>query len=76
VSKFSASVTVKLHGGPLDGKSAVSYGAVVGSLIDVNHHNYRVTTVDTIPGWTEMIANATWVDKKSLVPRMVVKPKL
>ncbi len=77
MSKFSASVTVKLHGGPLDGKSAVSYGAVVGSLIDVNHHNYRVTTVDTIPGWTEMIANATWVAKRPLVARsLVVKPKL
>jgi hypothetical protein len=66
VSKFKASVTVKLHGGPLDGKSAVSYGAEVGSLIDVNHHAYRVTQVDSIPGWNEMVGNANWVAKKPL----------
>jgi hypothetical protein len=74
LTRSSASVTVKLVGGPLNGKSAVSYGAVVGSLIDVNHHSYRVTKVDSIPGWTEQIASATWVEKRPLVPR-VTKPK-
>ena len=34
-SRLSASVTVKLRGGPFDGKSAVAYGAFVGGLIDV-----------------------------------------
>jgi len=75
LSKLSASVTVKLHGGPLDGKSAVSYGAVAGSLIDVNHHSYRVTKVENVPGWNEMVGSANWIDKKPL-PKPIVKPKV
>jgi hypothetical protein len=76
VSRTGASVTVKLVGGPLNGKSAVAYGAVVGSLIDVNRSKYRVTKVDTIPGWTEMIASATFVDPKTASPKPAVdKPK-
>jgi hypothetical protein len=72
---------VKLVGGPLNGKSAVSYGAVVGSLIDVNRSKYRVTKVDSIPGWNEQIASATFVDHVPMVPKpimpkpLVVKPK-
>jgi hypothetical protein len=69
MTKYSASVTVKLRGGPFDGQSAVAYGAVVGSLIDVNHKNYRVTKVESIPGWNEMIASATFEEKKPLKPR-------
>ena len=69
MTKFNASVTVKLHGGPLDGKSAVSYGAQVGSLIDVNHHSYRVTTVESIPRWNELIGNATFVEKAKAAPK-------
>jgi len=77
LTKYSASVTVKLRGGPFDGKSAVAYGAVVGSLIDVNHTNYRVTKVDTIPGWTELIASATFEEKKPLkLKRLQVDPQL
>jgi hypothetical protein len=64
MSGAKVSVTVKLHGGPLDGKSAVSYGAVVGSLIDVNHHSYRVTSVESVPRWNELVGNATFVEKK------------
>jgi hypothetical protein len=81
VTRNTASVTVKLVGGPLNGKSAVAYGAVVGSLLDVNRSKYRVTKVDTIPGWTEQIASATFVDPKPIVPKavvakpLVVKPK-
>ena len=66
MSKTSASVSVKLHGGPLDGKTAISYGAQVGSLIDVNHHSYRVTSVESVPGWNEMVGSARWVEKKAV----------
>ncbi|TMF22773.1 MAG: hypothetical protein E6I28_14245 [Chloroflexi bacterium] len=69
MSKLSASVTVKLHGGPLDGKSAVSYGAVAGSLIDVNHHAYRVTKVENVPGWNELVGTATFVQKAKVAPK-------
>jgi hypothetical protein len=83
VTRSTASVTVKLVGGPLNGKSAVAYGAVVGSLIDVNRHSYRVTKVDNIPGWSEQIASATWIEKHPMVPKVpaassikpVVKPR-
>ena len=71
MSKLNASVTVKLHGGPLDGKSAVSYGAVAGSLIDVNHHAYRVTKVENVPGWNELVGTATFIQK----PKVAPKPK-
>jgi len=71
LSKLNASVTVKLHGGPLDGKSAVSYGAVAGSLIDVNHHAYRVTKVENVPGWNELVGTATFIQK----PKVAPKPK-
>jgi hypothetical protein len=64
-----ASVTLKLHGGPLDGKSAISYGAEVGSLIDVNHHSYRVTSVESVPRWNELVGNATFIPKKSQAKR-------
>ena len=62
---------MKLHGGPLDGKSAVSYGAVAGSLIDVNHHAYRVTKVENVPGWNELVGTATFIQK----PKVAPKPK-
>jgi hypothetical protein len=81
MTRNTASVTVKLVGGPLNGKSAVSYGAVVGSLIDVNRSKYRVTKVDSIPGWNEQIASATFVDHVPMVAKpaaakpLVVKPK-
>ena len=78
MSRASASVTVKLVGGALNGKSAVAYGAVVGSLIDVNRSKYRVTKVDTIPGWTEQIASAIFVDPKIVAAAakpFVLKPK-
>ena len=81
MTRNTASVTVKLVGGPLNRKSAVSYGAVVGSLIDVNRSKYRVTKVDSIPGWNEQIASATFVDHVPMVPKpilpkpLVVKPK-
>jgi len=69
-SRLSASVTVKLRGGPFDGKSAVAYGALVGGLIDVNHRKYRVTKVETIPGWTELVAWATYEEAPKPKPRL------
>ena len=69
-------VTVKLVGGPLNGKSAVAYGAIVGSLLDVNRSKYRVTKVDSIPGWNEQIASATFVDHVPMVPKVVVAKPL
>ncbi|HEV8535363.1 MAG TPA: hypothetical protein VGR87_06520 [Candidatus Limnocylindria bacterium] len=80
MTRSTASVTVKLVGGPLNGKSAVAYGAVVGSLLDVNRHSYRVTKVDNIPGWSEQIASATFVEKKTVpaikpIIKPIVKPR-
>lgn len=58
-------MTVKLHGGPFDGQSAVAYGAEIGGLIDVNHRSYRITKVETVPGWRESVASAIYVPKKA-----------
>ena len=69
-------VTVKLVGGPLNGKSAVAYGAIVGSLLDVNRSKYRVTKVDSIPGWNEQIASATYIDPKPVAPKAVIAKPL
>jgi hypothetical protein len=78
MTKFNASVSVKLHGGPLDGKTAVSYGAQVGSLIDVNHHSYRVTSVENVPRWNELVGSATFIEKKAAAakPRLPTPPRL
>lgn len=72
-----ASVTVKLVGGPLNGKSAVARGAKVGSLLEVNHLSYRVTKVDSIAGWNEMVGSATFEEKKRPVSgiKPAVKPR-
>ena len=72
MSRPSGSVTVKLHGGPFDGQSAVAYGAIVGKLIEVNHKSYRITKIEPVPGWRELVAQANFEDK----PRAVVaKPR-
>lgn len=68
-SRSSASVTVKLHGGPFDGQSAVAYGATVGGLIAVNGRSYRVTKIETVPGWREQIASANFEAKGTPKPR-------
>jgi hypothetical protein len=57
-------MTVKLHGGPFDGQSAVAYGAEIGGLIDVNHRSYRITKVEVVPGWRESVASAIYIPKK------------
>ena len=74
MSKSAASVTVKLRGGPFDGQSAVAYGAFVGGLIDVNHRKYRVTKVETIAGWTELIASANYEEQPKPKPRLAERP--
>ena len=58
IKRSAASVTVKLRGGPFDGQSAVAYGAIVGSLIEVNHRSYRVTTIEPVPGRREETGHA------------------
>lgn len=63
MKKSGASVTVKLRGGPFDGQSAVAFGPTVGELIEVNHRSYRVKTIDTIPGWSELVGTATFEEK-------------
>lgn len=75
MSKPSGSLTVKLHGGPFDGQSAVAYGAEIGGLIDVNHRSYRITSVETVPGWRESVASAIYVPKKPATTRAVTKPQ-
>jgi hypothetical protein len=66
----TASVTVKLHGGPFDGQSAVAYGAVVGKLIDVNHRSYRITKIEPVPGWRELVAQANYEERKKVVAKV------
>ena len=58
MKRSAASVTVKLRGGPFDGQSAVAYGAIMGSLIEVNHRSYRVTKIEQVPGRREETGNA------------------
>ncbi len=67
MNSSKASVTVKLHGGPFNGQSAVAYGAVVGKLIDVNHRSYRITRIDTVPGWRELVAQANYEERPKAV---------
>ena len=62
--RSAASVTLKLRGGPFDGQSAVSYGAVLGSLIEVNHRFYRVTRVEPVPGRREEVGTAIFEPRK------------
>ena len=67
----TASVTVKLHGGPFNGQSAVAYGAIVGKLIEVNHKSYRITKIEPVPGWRELVAQANYEEK----PKVAVAVK-
>ena len=67
-------MTVKLHGGPFNGQSAVAYGAEIGGLIDVNHRSYRITSVETVPGWRESVASAIYVPKKATPVKPATKP--
>jgi len=70
----TASVTVKLHGGPFNGQSAVAYGAIVGKLIEVNHKSYRITKIEPVPGWRELVAQADFEEKPKVA--VAVKPPL
>lgn len=63
MKRSAASVTVKLRGGPFDGQSAVAYGAVVGSLLEVNHRSYRVTKIEPVPGRREETGTAVFEPK-------------
>jgi len=60
MKRSAASVTVKLRGGPFDGQSAVAYGAIAGSLIEVNHRSYRVTKIEQVPGRREETGTAVF----------------
>ena len=71
----TASVTVKLHGGPFNGQSAVAYGAIVGKLIEVNHKSYRITKIEPVPGWREVVAQADFEDKPKVPVAVVAKAK-
>ena len=74
MKRSAASVTVKLRGGPFDGQSAVAYGAIVGSLIEVNHRPYRVTKIDPVPGRREETGHATFEPRPEAKPVVVAKP--
>jgi hypothetical protein len=67
---------VKLRGGPFDGQSAVSYGAVVGSLIDVNQRTYRVTKIEPVPGRREETGTATYEPRPGTPGAAPRKPSL
>ena len=72
----AASVTLKLRGGPYDGQSAVSYGAVVGSLIQVNARTYRVTRIEPVPGRREEAGIALFDPRPTKPPASKEKPAL
>ena len=63
---------MRLRGGPFDKQSAVAYGAVVGSLIEVNHRSYRITKIEPVPGRREETGHAVFEPKPA--PKAVVKP--
>ncbi len=69
VKRTAASVTVKLRGGPFDGRSAVAYGATVGALIEVNHRPYRVTKIENVPGRREQTGTATFEATPTTKPK-------
>ena len=58
MTRNTASVTVKLIGGPLNGKSAVSYGAVVGSLGAAPGRKWKNGTIILVP-WAGRVPRAT-----------------
>ncbi len=60
-----------VHGGPFNGQSAVAYGAIVGKLIEVNHKSYRITKIEPVPGWRELVAQANYEEK----PKVAVAVK-
>ena len=64
MTKSTATVTLKLRGGPLDGQSAVAYAAEVGGLVEVNHRSYRITSIEPIPGWSELVGSAIFVERR------------
>ena len=64
MTKSTATVTLKLRGGPLDGQSAVAYAAEVGGLVEVNHRSYRITSIEPIPGWSELVGSAVFVERR------------
>lgn len=72
----AASVTLKLRGGPYDGQSAVSYGATVGSLIEVNARTYRVTRIEPVPGRREETGTALFDPRPTKAPASTEKPAL
>jgi hypothetical protein len=79
MKRSAASVTVKLRGGPFDGQSAVAYGAIVGSLIEVNHRPYRVTKIEAVPGRREETGQATFEprpDAKPAAPKTTLKQQI
>ena len=67
---------MKLRGGPYDGQSAVSYGAVVGSLIEVNARTYRVTRIEPVPGRREEMGTALFDPRPTKTPASKDKPAL
>jgi hypothetical protein len=64
---------VKLRGGPFDGQSAVAYGAIVGSLIEVNHRPYRITKIEPVPGRREETGYAVF-EARPEAKAVVAKP--
>jgi hypothetical protein len=74
--RSAASVTLKLRGGPYDGQSAVSYGAAVGSLIEVNARTYRVTRIEGVPGRREETGTALFEPRPTKHPASKEKPAL
>lgn len=64
LTKSTATVTLKLRGGPFNGQSAVAYSAEVGGMVEVNHRSYRITSIEPIPGWSELVGNAIYVERR------------
>lgn len=64
---------MKLRGGPFDGQSAVAYGAIVGSLIEVNHRAYRITKIEPVPGRREETGQAIFEPRPEVTKPLTVK---
>ncbi|HZP97747.1 MAG TPA: hypothetical protein VFC31_15615 [Candidatus Limnocylindria bacterium] len=69
MTKSTATVTLKLRGGPFNGQSAVAYSAEVGGTLVVNHRNYRITSIEPIPGWNELVGSAVYVEGQKPVTK-------
>ena len=47
----------------------MAFGPTVGGLINVNRSDYRITSIDNVPGWNELVGSATFVEKRKPIAK-------